>query len=197
MTDSKGVSSDGTGDLVRMAVDVLKHEYVVVHRDDFRMYFVRLLAVLLLSGGVTVAAVLGIVYSSTTAMTARKLQQYETRAMEIIANLESTALKIKNSDGSIVITGNVIVRPDPTTSRAASIQVVGAGESVRISANSIAMGETANDPASWDITNLLRLHLHGGMGKVQFWSPQDKGHDKPSKEITWVPEQSPVQSIAK
>ncbi|MDA1054635.1 MAG: hypothetical protein O3C40_29760 [Planctomycetota bacterium] len=94
-------TDDERRDLVNKAVEELKHEYLIVHKDQWRAYVIRTLATLFLVGGVTVVAVLAVVWGGATATTNRKMNLLADDARKDAAELERIRTEWENGEITI------------------------------------------------------------------------------------------------
>jgi hypothetical protein len=76
------MSDDEKREFVGKVVEELKHEYLIVHKDQWRVYAIRTVATLFLVSGVTIVAVLGVMWGSATAVTNRELNKLAEQARQ-------------------------------------------------------------------------------------------------------------------
>ena len=84
--------------VVSEVVKSLKVDYVMVHKDQWRMYLARTLAAILLVGGVTFVAVLGVIWSGATSSTTRVIEEYLLDAKTARDNLLAIKKEWKNQE---------------------------------------------------------------------------------------------------
>lgn len=85
--------------LLKNAVEELKHEYLMVHKDQWRAYLVRTFSAILLVGGVTMAGVFWVVWSSATAATNRRIVKLESEAKHSVSTIKEILSKAKFQPG--------------------------------------------------------------------------------------------------
>lgn len=60
--------------------ELMRHEYIILHKDNWRVYWTRTLAALIVVGGVTTVAVWATIYGASVAATQRRVQALEEEA---------------------------------------------------------------------------------------------------------------------
>ncbi|MDM4015825.1 hypothetical protein [Roseiconus lacunae] len=93
--------------LITKVVEELKHDYVMVHKDQWRVYLVRTIGTIFLVGGVTVVAVLGVVWGSATATTTREITRLAKQARIDAETLQQVKDKWQNGQDVSVRSLNV------------------------------------------------------------------------------------------
>ncbi len=88
-------------ELISKVVEELKQDYIMVHKDQWRVYLSRTIGSILLVGGVTFLAVLAVVKSSSTWITTQEVQQLIEGARRNATKLQEIKDSWENQEVSV------------------------------------------------------------------------------------------------